>query len=71
MAGIPEAVGAELKLSPQKRRSDIRFHGQDILPGNWLFKHLILKPDTKAGIRSYEANRGKERLCRQHACAER
>ena len=53
-------IFAELKLSPQKRRSDIRFHGQDILPGNWLFKHLILKPDTKAGTRSYEANCGKE-----------
>lgn len=51
------AIGSEIKLSPQKRRSEIRFHGQDILPGNWLFKHLILKPDTKAGIRAYEANR--------------
>ena len=56
-AGIPEAVGAELALSPHRRVKDIRFHGEDILPGNWLFKHLILKPDTKAGIRSYEANR--------------
>ena len=57
---IPEAIGAEVELTPQKRRADIRFHGQDILPGNWVFKHLILKPDTKAGIRSYEANRAKE-----------
>lgn len=55
--GIPEAIGAEVALSPHKRRKDIRFHGKDILPGNWLFKQLILKPDTKAGIRSYEANR--------------
>ena len=60
--GMPETIGAEIELTPQKRRADIRFHGQDILPGNWLFKHLILKPDTRAGIRSYEANRGKERL---------
>jgi len=30
---------------------------QYILPGDWLFKHLILKPDTAAGIRSYEANK--------------
>ena len=58
--GIPEAIGAALELRPQKRRADIRFHGQDILPGNRLFKQLILKPDTKAGIRSYEANRSKE-----------
>ena len=55
--GIPEAIGAEIALTPQKRRRNIRFHGKDILPGNWLFKQLILKPDTKAGIRSYEANR--------------
>ena len=52
--GIPEAVGAEIALAPQKRRSDIRFRGEDILPGNWLFRQLILKPDTKAGIRSYQ-----------------
>ena len=30
----------------------IRFHGQDILPGKWLFKHRILRPDTRAGIRA-------------------
>ena len=56
-AGIPEAFGAEIAIAPHRRVKDIRFHGEDILPGNWLFKHLILKPDTKAGIRSYEANR--------------
>ena len=54
---IPEAIGAIVNLTPHKRRKDIRFHGEDILPGNWLFKKLILKPDTKAGILSYEANR--------------
>ena len=54
---IPEAIGAIVNLTQHKRRKDIRFHGEDILPGNWLFKKLILKPDTKAGILSYEANR--------------
>lgn len=54
--GIPEAIGADVTLIPHKRTKDIRFYGQDILPGNWLFKHLILGPDTKAGIRSYQAN---------------
>ena len=54
---IPEAIGAVVNLTPHKRRKDIRFHGEDILPGNWLFKNLILKPDTKAGILFYEANR--------------
>ena len=51
---VPEAVGAALALTPRKRGAEIRFHGQDILPGNWLFKQLILKPDTKAGLRAYE-----------------
>ena len=55
--GIPEAFGVQTELSPHKRGKDIRFHGEDILPGNRLFRALILKPDTKAGIRSYEANR--------------
>jgi len=54
--GIPEAIGAEIALRPRKRSGDIRFYGQDILPGNRFFKYLILKPDTRAGIRSYEAN---------------
>ena len=54
---IPEAIGAIVNLTQHKRRKDIRLHGEDILPGNWLFKKLILKPDTKAGILSYEANR--------------
>lgn len=54
---IPEAVAAEVDLRPKRRAKEIRFHGEDILPGNWLFRHLILGPDTKAGLRSYEANR--------------
>ena len=53
---IPEAIGCEIELSPKPRKKDIRFYGEDILPGNWLFKHLILKTDTKKGIRSYEEN---------------
>ena len=50
-------MGADVTLSPRRREKEIRFHGGDILPGNWLFRNLILKPDTKAGIRAYEANR--------------
>lgn len=55
--GIPEAIASEIKLCPKQRVKDIRFYGDDILPGNRLFKHLVLRPDTEAGIRSYEANR--------------
>ena len=50
-----EAVGAQVTLSPRRRVGRIRFYGDDILPGNWLFKRLILKPDTAAGIRACEA----------------
>ena len=64
---VPEAIGAEITLIPQRRRSEIRFYGEDILPGNRLFKQLILKPDTRAGIRAYEANRsaGSEKARRE------
>ena len=51
---VSEAVGAELALRPKTRGAEIRFYGQDVLPGNWLFKQLILKPDTKAGLRAYQ-----------------
>ena len=54
---IPEALAAEIDIHPEKRKREIHFYEKDILPGNWLFKHLILRPDTKAGIRSYERNR--------------
>ena len=55
-ASIPEAIGSDIDLSPKQRNKDIHFHGENILRGNRLFKHLILTPDTKKGIRSYEAN---------------
>ena len=57
--GIKEAVGIEAELTPHKRTKDIKFYEKDILPGNWIFKHLIMKPDAKAGIRSYEENKNK------------
>ena len=53
-AAIPEAVGADTDIAPKRRKGEIRFYGQDILKGNFLFRHLILKPDTKAGIKAYE-----------------
>ena len=57
---VKEAVGMEVPIHSKKRVRDIPFHGQDILPGNRLFRRFILKPDTEAGIRLYEENRGKE-----------
>ena len=54
--GVPEVIGGEVSVLPRRRTKEVRFYGKDILPGNWLFKHLILAPDTKAGLKSYEAN---------------
>ena len=59
---LPEAVGMEVPIHSKRRVRDIPFHGQDILPGNRLFRRFILKPDTEAGIRMYEENHGKEEV---------
>ena len=57
---IKEAIGAEADIVPAKRKADIRFYGEDILPGNRLFKRFILKPDTEVGIKAYEEYRPKD-----------
>lgn len=54
---MAEAAGADLEIIPQRRQKDIRFYGDDIAKGNWLFRQFILKPDTRAGIRMYEEKR--------------
>ncbi|MCM1386188.1 MAG: carbon-nitrogen hydrolase family protein [Bacillus sp. (in: Bacteria)] len=54
---IEEAVGADIVISPQMRKSDIRFYGENITRGNCFFRQFILKPDIKAGIKAYEENR--------------
>lgn len=55
--GIPEVFGANLTLTPQKLQKPIKFYGNDLVKGNWLFRKLILLPDIKVGIRLYESNR--------------
>jgi predicted amidohydrolase len=54
---MPEAVGAEVKIHSKRRVRDIHFYGDDILPGNRLFRRFVLKPDTEAGIKVYESNK--------------
>lgn len=54
---ISEAVGADIAVVSRERRSDIRFYGDDMVKGNWFFRQFILKPDIKAGIKAYEANK--------------
>lgn len=55
---IPETVASDVEVSPKQRKKDIRFYGDDILNTNWIFKKLILGPDTRAGIRKYEEGVG-------------
>ena len=59
--GIAVAVGADVTLNTKRRIKDIRFYGEDILPGNRFFKRFILKPDTEAGISMYESAVGSAR----------
>lgn len=51
---VQEAIGIDIKLLPKERTKDIRFYGDDISRGNFLFRNLILKPDIKKGINFYE-----------------
>lgn len=57
--GIVEAVGAEAELANKSRQLDIRFYGEDINKGNWLFRKFILEPDTKNGIEQYEKSKNR------------
>lgn len=57
--GLREAVGADVEIRPQRCRQDIRFYGEDLIRGNWFFRHFVLKPDCALGIRAYERNRRK------------
>ena len=54
---IPEAVGAEVKIHSKRKIKEIPFYGDDIIPGNALFRRFVMNPDTKAGIRLYEKNK--------------
>jgi len=54
---IPEAICMDVLLEAKTRIKAIRFFGEDIIKGNWLFRSLILKPDIRAGIRFYEKRR--------------
>jgi len=51
---VQEAIGININLMPKERTKDIRFYGDDISRGNFIFRNLILKPDIQAGIHFYE-----------------
>ncbi len=46
------------EITPQKRKTDIRFYGEDIVKGNWLYRKLVLLPDIRDGVRFYERETG-------------
>ncbi|MDY0288716.1 MAG: carbon-nitrogen hydrolase family protein [Sphaerochaeta sp.] len=51
---IPEAIGMDIALTPHRRTKAIKFYGDDIQKGNFLFRQFVLKPDIKKGVRFYE-----------------
>lgn len=50
----PEIICWSGNITPQTRKSDIKFYGDDIIKGNWLFRKFILLPDIRDGVRFYE-----------------
>lgn len=52
-----EGIGVEVSIKCQKRIGDIRFYGEDINKGNFLFRKIILKNDIRKGILFYERNK--------------
>ncbi|NLA74029.1 MAG: carbon-nitrogen hydrolase family protein, partial [Deltaproteobacteria bacterium] len=51
---IKAATVLDIGISEHKRKKDIRFYGDDLIKGNFLFRHFILKPDVLAVIRKYD-----------------
>ena len=57
---VSEATGLDTELEEKGISSDIRFYSDDISKTNLLFRALVLKPDTRWGIREYERTKGEE-----------
>lgn len=47
------AIGLDIDIIEHRRKKNIRFYGNDLIKGNIIFRHFILKPDIMAGIRQY------------------
>lgn len=54
---VKEALGVEVGIEPKRRIKELRFHGEDFIKGNLLFRVFILKPDTQKGIALYNERR--------------
>lgn len=57
LSTIEEAVGIQTELVNKKRCRTIKFFGEDLIKGNFLFRKLILPKDIKDGIYFYEKNK--------------
>ncbi len=55
--GIKEAIGIDVDLDDKKIKQEIKFYGDDLVRGNWLFRKLVLATDIKRGIQFYEAKK--------------
>lgn len=55
-----EIIGCELNLFEQKRRHELFFYGKNLMKGNFLFRHTILKLDILLGVRKYQKNKNKK-----------
>lgn len=51
--GLKEAKGIDIDLLERERKKDIHFYGDDLMKGNFFFRHFILKIDVKAGLNQY------------------
>lgn len=56
---MDEVIGMDISLIPKEMKKPIRFYGEDLIKGNWLFRQFVLKPDTRAGIRKYSGDYNK------------
>jgi omega-amidase len=54
---VKEALGVEVDIKPERRIKKLRFHGEDFIKGNLLFRVFILKPDMQNGIELYNKRR--------------
>ncbi len=52
-----DVIGIDLPISSQKLKQEIKFYGDNLVKGNWFFRHFILKKDIVRGIKSYEENK--------------
>lgn len=48
-------------ITPQKRKRDIVFSGEDIIGGNWFFRKFVLQPDIRYGRKFYENTKNKNK----------